>query len=649
MRITIGALSFFVASSAAAWAQSPPDCREHFNSTFELIQEVVFERHGCTSGLCHSGPNPAGGLDLSPEVAYDNLVDRPVKSIASEQYPGIARVVPSNKARSLLWLNLAGATLPHLWQAPLRPMPLGGLPPLGFEELELVRMWIEYGATRDGVVPGTGEAFNACLPPPKPLKVAPLPPPPPGVGVQIRAPHQVLPPRSERETCFVSYYDLTDQVPEQFRGPDGTTFRYNRVDARQDPLSHHAVVIVYQGTTPISDPAWGPFTCKGGARDGQPCRPTERDACGEGGLCGSEPVPAVACIGYGPGDASIGTGEKSLFSTMGGAAIGGSEGIYEEVPLKGILVWNSHAFNLTDQPAGLDIWVNFEFAPPERQLRPLRRFVDISALFKMNAPAYGLDEVCQHHVLPAGARVLDFASHTHKRGKRFQIFEGKFSCEGGPHHGAPCTPFGPTPGLPVPDLCAGAPCLSKLPPRAGDCNGDLDVTVDEVILGVGIALSQRPMGACPRFDADQSGGVGVHELVSAVGSVLQPDYRDPEESLFYTTLTYADPLILAFNPPRSFGGLHAVDEERTVTYCALYDNGFTNPDEVKRKSRVPSNGVPCQPTHCAEGLRGRPCSSDRHCDTAPGTADGLCDACPVGFGVTTDDEMFVLTGSYVLD
>jgi hypothetical protein len=332
------------AMGATARAQ---ECSEHFDSTFALVEKVIFERRDCTSATCHSGALPAGGLDLSPGVAWDNLIDVPVQTVSTDQYPGLARVVPGNKKRSLLWLNLASATLPSLWQAPLRSMPLGGLPPLGSDELELVQLWIEHGATREGVVPGTGELADACLPPPKPLKIEPLPPPAPGAGVQIRAPRQVLAPESERETCFVSYYDLADQVPAQFRGPGGETFRYKRVDARQDPLSHHAVVFVYQGRTAIDDPVWGPFACRGGARDGEPCAPKERDACGADAICSSPPVQAVACIGYGPGDAGIGNGESSLFSTMG-SAVDGTEDIFQEAPLRGILVWNSHAFNLTD-------------------------------------------------------------------------------------------------------------------------------------------------------------------------------------------------------------------------------------------------------------------------------------------------------------
>jgi predicted CxxxxCH...CXXCH cytochrome family protein len=620
-------------------------CSEQFDSTFAAVQEMIFERRGCTSVTCHSGAMPAGGLDLSPAVAWRNLIDVPPQSVATAQHPGLARVVPGNKKRSLLWLNLAAATLPSLWQAPVRPMPQGGLAPLTSDELALVQLWIEYGATRDGVVPGSGELVDACLPPPEPLKTQPLAPPPPGVGVQIRSPRQVLAPQSERETCFVSYFDFSDQVPEEFRGFSGDTFRYKRVDARQDPLSHHGVVIVYQGAAPIDSPVWGPFACRGGARDGQPCAPRDRSACGADAICASPPVPSVACIGYGPGDAGIGTGEDTLFSTMS-SAVDGIEGIYEEAPLRGILVWNSHAFNVTPSPATLDMWVNFEFAAPAEQLHRLDRFVDVSAIAKMNVPAFAADEVCSHHVLPAGVQVTEFVSHTHKRGKRFRVFAGDFHCQSGPRVGDPCSPFGPDLDFATSDPCAGAPCVSKQPPRACDCNADLQVSIEELVLAVQLALDQRT-DSCPRADGDGDGAVSVADLIAGVASALGAPLRDADDSLLYTSLTYADPLVLNFSPPRSFGGPHSLPAERTLTYCALYDNGFSNPDEVKRASRVPTNAQPCRVTHCAAGAVGRTCARDEDCDSRPAAADGDCDACSVGFGVSTDDEMFVLIGSYV--
>jgi hypothetical protein len=250
-------------------------------------------------------------------------------------------------------------------------------------------------------------------------------------------------------------------------------------------------------------------------------------------------------------------------------------------------------------------------------------------------------------------RLLELSSHTHKRGRHFRIYEGKFACQGGANPGAPCEPFGPSPGFPVNDLCAGAPCVSQEPPRAGDCNGDLKVTVDEITGGVSIALGELAVARCPRFDADDSGGVSVDEIVSAVSSALSPEMRDPEESFLYVTYTYADPLVLKLDPPLELGGGASVAAERTLTYCALYDNGFSNAEEVKRASTSPPSDFPCVPTHCAEGNVGARCAAgpqaarDRSCDSRQDEGDGRCDACTAGFGVTTDDEMFVLTGSYI--
>jgi hypothetical protein len=312
-------------------------------------------------------------------------------------------------------------------------------------------------------------------------------------------------------------------------------------------------------------------------------------------------------------------------------------------------VWNSHAFNITDEPAALDIWVNLEFAAPEEQRRPLERFVDISAIAKMRVPAFGADQVCQHYVAPVNASLLELASHTHKRGKRFHIFEGKFACQGGPRNGQPCTPFGPEPGFPVSDICSGAPCTSTQPPRVGDCNGDLEIRIDELTLGIAIALEQALPESCPRFDGDANGAVSVDELMGGIDAALRPRMRDAEQSLTYTSLSYADPLFLIYDPPKRLGGPYSTAAERTLTFCALYDNGFTDPAEVKRNSLVPTNAGPCRPTHCAEGQVGAACSTDAQCDTAPGAGDGFCDACTVGFSISTDDEMFVLAGSYVQD
>jgi hypothetical protein len=124
------------------------------------------------------------------------------------------------------------------------------------------------------------------------------------------------------------------------------------------------------------------------------------------------------------------------------------------------------------------------------------------------------------------------------------------------------------------------------------------------------------------------------------------------EALLYTSLVYSDPVALRFDPPLVLKGA-----DRSLTYCSLYDNGATDPSEVKRQSSSPVPalpiGGPCgTPTHCMAGALYAPCSGgtksdrDRSCDTQLDAGDGLCDACPLRGGITTEDEMFVLIGRY---
>jgi len=631
-----------ISSSEVARGQ---ECEVEFDSTFEMIEAIVFEGRGCTSANCHIGPAPASNLDLSPGLAFENLFDRPVTSVV---VPGLRRVAPVDKQGSLLWLNLASAVMPELWTAPLRPMPSGGLPPLSVEELDLVRVWIENGAPRDGVVPESVGLVDACLPPPRPLEIEPLEPPPPGVGIQLRAPRLPMPANSETEVCFVSYFDFSDQVPPESLSDDGKSFFVKNGRGRSDPLTHHQVAFVYGGSTPLEHPVWGSFTCKHGPREGEPCDPRDYDSCGEPGGCGSTPIRSVACIGYGPGDASV-LNNFALENTM----VASDGDVLAQIPIEGIVVWNSHSFNVTDYPGKVDRWLNYEFADAEDQqtLRTSVAIVDLSALYAPNVPAYGVDEICNHYVLPPGVDLTFLSFHTHKRGKRWRTFRGAFACEGGPNDGQACSPFGPDPGLPLRDRCSGARCSGVAFPRAGDCDRNLAVSIDELVRGALIALGKVPLSDCPPFDADGDDRVDIAEIVMAVQSTLETEL-DPEESLLYVGLDYADPYRLVLDPPLQLGGPGTADEQRTLTYCALYDNGFTDEDEVVRASRRPTNANGCTPTHCAEGRVGERCNGSslaahRSCDSTPGAGDGFCDACPARFGVTTDDEMFILIGGYL--
>jgi len=54
----------------------------------------------------------------------------------------------------------------------------------------------------------------------------------------------------------------------------------------------------------------------------------------------------------------------------------------------------------------------------------------------------------------------------------------------------------------------------------GDCDGDGEVAVNELVLGVNIALGMEEVSACSGFDGDGSGEVTVDELVTAVNNAL---------------------------------------------------------------------------------------------------------------------------------
>jgi len=80
-------------------------------------------------------------------------------------------------------------------------------------------------------------------------------------------------------------------------------------------------------------------------------------------------------------------------------------------------------------------------------------------------------------------------------------------CKAGPTTEPSATPI---PISPTPTL---APCV-------GDCDRNGSVRVDELIVGVSIALQRAALAACASFDEDDSGQVEVHELIGGVNNLL---------------------------------------------------------------------------------------------------------------------------------
>jgi hypothetical protein len=257
-------------------------------------------------------------------------------------------------------------------------------------------------------------------------------------------------------------------------------------------------------------------------------------------------------------------------------------GVFGVLPTEGVIVWNSHAFNLFERPVTNEQWWTIYFASPEDRRFPFQGIFDSTDIFVQRVPPFEEREYCRTITFPVGTRIFEFSSHTHERGRLFRIW--------GPGIQESCRST-----IDAPDAC-------------------------------------RPEPGPPIF--------------------ITTEYNDP------TVLNLNDSMFVLDDPDPA---------SRRFKFCSIYDNGFTNPLDVKRNSTSPippqfGNFAPGGKCYypgfggtivdagiaCLDGPRkGEPCGGDdRVCDSSPGAGDGVCDACPLVGGVTTDDEMFILLGAY---
>jgi hypothetical protein len=426
------------AGEAGATQEPAGGCRT-FSSSFEAIQSLIFERHGCTAAACH-GVGKVGGLDLRAEVAWENLVDVASSNSATK------RVQPGAAADSFLYQKLRAATEPGSVQVAGSPMPIGA-GALSANELEAVKLWIARGAPKTGIVNeptkslDVGSLLDACLPPATPVKIKPLEPPAADEGIQLRLPSYLLKGGAETEHCIPFAYDFTSQVPAQYKDEARNVVYTNGSRIRQDPQSHHLVVWnPKQDLSSVGENAEG-WACAGGSNDGKACNPRKGGAdCGEA-ACAGKAVPGTFCNGDSSA-AITGSGELTLesiaallglFVSTGGGLPGQIAstqtpqqytpplpGVYTEVPLRGIFWFNSHAFNLTSADTVLEARVNFLYAK-ERE-REMRLVTNSSQVYIAQGTApFTRKTFCSKHVVPQHYQIATLASHTHRRGEHFWV------------------------------------------------------------------------------------------------------------------------------------------------------------------------------------------------------------------------------------
>jgi hypothetical protein len=103
----------------------------------------------------------------------------------------------------------------------------------------------------------------------------------------------------------------------------------------------------------------------------------------------------------------------------------------------------------------------------------------------------------------------------------------------------------------------------------GDCNDNSEVTVDEIVRGINIALGMVALSSCTRFDVNGDQMVTVEELVGAVQVALNGCPVEQSEAFIITTNF-------------STGSFATVDlDDRSVTPSS--GERQVHPDAVARK------------------------------------------------------------------
>lgn len=200
-------------------------------STFEQVK-AIFQAN-CTVG-CHSGGTPAGQLNLTGtnSEVYDELINvAPINPVAISK--GFKMVDPGYPERSFLFIKISHDIDPHTYLTlPMgNPMP-DGQPALDYDEIELVRQWILYGAsdTATYVDPQVLTDYYGGLGLPR---VTPLAPPDSSEGFQIHYGPFFLPQLFEKEF----FYKYDTKLPE--------TKEVYRIETSINDEGHHTALYKY--------------------------------------------------------------------------------------------------------------------------------------------------------------------------------------------------------------------------------------------------------------------------------------------------------------------------------------------------------------------------------------------------------------------
>jgi phosphohistidine phosphatase SixA len=136
-------------------------------------------------------------------------------------------------------------------------------------------------------------------------------------------------------------------------------------------------------------------------------------------------------------------------------------------------------------------------------------------------------------------------------------------------------------------LAAARPARAGVVACVGDCSADGAVTIDELIVGVNIALGNQALSRCNAFDSSGNGVVTVDELIRAVNAALGGCAVAPTASATDTAGVTATPITTqtatATAPPSSTPTVTATPVSNPTGLSALVDGAvvrlaWTPPD-----------------------------------------------------------------------
>ncbi len=134
-------------------------------------------------------------------------------------------------------------------------------------------------------------------------------------------------------------------------------------------------------------------------------------------------------------------------------------------------------------------------------------------------------------------------------------------------------------------------------PCVGDCNGNLEVTVEELVTGVNLALGDELPAPCAAFDRSGDGRVTIDELVEAVANALSdcgtapPDTATPEPSATPSAAAEATPTPTLF--VISLGRAYALNElDGTVSVISTAVRPSVRRGAGTAVGVIPVEGVP---------------------------------------------------------